>query len=379
MSTTPQEPLESLNVPVDLGDRSYDIKIGPGVLKDAASHILPYLNRNKAAIVTDENVAAAHLAGLEDVLRASGIEIDTLVLPAGESTKSQQHLFEVTDFLLSAGIERNDIIIAFGGGVIGDLVGFAAAILRRGIDFIQIPTSLLAQVDSSVGGKTGINVSAGKNLIGAFHQPLLVLADTALLDTLPERELKAGYAEVAKYGLLGDAKFFSWLEQNAPSLFAGDMQARMRAIETSCQAKASIVERDEKEGSVRALLNLGHTFGHSLEAATGYSSRLLHGEGVAIGTCMAFRFSERLGICELGRSDRVVRHLSGLDMPTHVRDIPGPALDAEKLLETMYQDKKASGGKLVFILARDIGDTYVAKDISPDDVLAFLKDELAAA
>ena len=371
--------MDALDVPVELGERSYRIKIGPGLLKEAAGLISPMLARPKTAIVTDENVAAAHLDALVTELRAGGIEVDTKILPAGEGTKSPNHLFEVTDFLLEAGIERDDVIIALGGGVIGDLAGFAAAILRRGVNFIQIPTSLLAQVDSSVGGKTGINAKAGKNLIGAFHQPILVLIDTALLDTLPERELKAGYAEVAKYGLLGDSEFFSWLESNADALFAGDMQARMRAVETSCRAKADVVARDEREGSVRALLNLGHTFGHALEAATGYSSRLLHGEGVAIGMAMAFRFSERLGICPPGRAERVAQHLKSAGLPVHVSSIPGGSLDPDFLLSAMYPDKKASGGKLVFILARDIGDTYVAKDISPEDVLAFLKDELAAA
>ncbi len=370
---------DALDVPVALGDRSYGIKIGPGLLEHAAELISPHLSRPRTAIVTDENVAAAHLGALEEKLREAGIAVETKVLPAGEATKSQQHLFEVTDFLLEAGIERNDVIIAFGGGVIGDLAGFAAAILRRGVNFIQIPTSLLAQVDSSVGGKTGINAKAGKNLIGAFHQPVLVLIDTALLDSLPSRELKAGYAEVAKYGLLGDAGFFAWLEDNAGALLAGDMQARMRAIETSCRAKADVVARDEREGSVRALLNLGHTFGHALEAATGYSDRLLHGEGVAIGMAMAFRFSERLGYCPAGRAERVAKHLKSAGLPVHISSIPGDKLDADYLLSAMYQDKKATGGKLVFVLARDIGDTYVAQDVSPEDVLTFLKDELAAA
>ncbi|MEM1201094.1 MAG: 3-dehydroquinate synthase [Pseudomonadota bacterium] len=372
-------PSDQLVVPVDLGERSYEIAIGPGLLRDAGKLINGHLPRKKTAIVTDENVAGAHLADLLASLEAEGIEADVLTLPAGESTKSQAHLFEVTDFLLEAGVERNDVIIALGGGVIGDLAGFAAAILRRGVNFIQVPTSLLAQVDSSLGGKTGINASAGKNLIGAFHQPVLVLADTAVLDSLPLRELKAGYAEVAKYGLLGDAEFFSWLEENSASLFQGDMQTRMRAVETSCRAKADIVAKDEREGSVRALLNLGHTFGHALEAATGYSDRLLHGEGVAIGMAMAYRFSERLGVCKPGCAERAERHLRSVELPTHVRDIPGAPLEAQTLLAAMYQDKKASGGKLVFILARDIGDTYVAHDVSPDDVLAFLEDELAAA
>lgn len=378
--TKPQtERLDQLVVPVDLGERSYEIAIGPGLLREAGELIKGHLPRKKTAIVTDENVAKAHLEQLVASLDAEGIESTTLTLPPGEGTKSQAHLFEVTDFLLNAGIERNDVIIAFGGGVIGDLAGFAAAILRRGVNFVQVPTSLLAQVDSSVGGKTGINASAGKNLIGAFHQPVLVLADTAVLDSLPERQLKAGYAEVAKYGLLGDAQFFEWLENNSVSLFAGDMQTRMRAVETSCRAKAAIVAEDEREGSVRALLNLGHTFGHALEAVTGYSDRLLHGEGVSIGMAMAYRFSERRGICKPGCAERAEKHLQAVGLPTHVRDIPGPAPQAEAMLAAMYQDKKASGGKLVFILARDIGDTYVARDVSPDDVLAFLEDELAAA
>lgn len=379
MTASSTERADQLIVPVDLGERSYEIAIGPGLLRDAGKVIAGHLPRKKTAIVTDQNVADAHLADFTKSLDAEGIEAAVLTLPPGEGTKAQAYLFEVTDFLLEAGIERNDVIIAFGGGVIGDLAGFAAAILRRGVNFIQVPTSLLAQVDSSVGGKTGINASAGKNLIGAFHQPVLVLADTAVLDSLPERELKAGYAEVAKYGLLGDAEFFSWLEQNSPALFAGDMQARMRAVETSCRAKADIVAKDEREGSVRALLNLGHTFGHALEAATGYSDRLLHGEGVAIGMAMAFRFSERMGVCKGGCAERVERHLRSVGLPTHVRDIPGAPLEAKTLLTAMYQDKKATGGKLVFILARDIGDTYVAHDVSPDDVLAFLEDELAAA
>ena len=280
--------------------------------------------------------------------------------------------------LLAAGVERADQIIAFGGGVIGDLAGFAAAILRRGIDFIQMPTSLLAQVDSSVGGKTGINSPLGKNLIGAFHQPRMVIADTALLDTLPPRELAAGYAEVAKYGLLGDASFFSWLEQNAAGIFEGSLQARMKAIETSCQAKARVVAEDEKEGGVRALLNLGHTFGHALEAATGYSDRLLHGEGVSLGMVLAFRFSEHLGKCPTGRAERVRKHLKSVGLPVDLGEIPGELPGAETLLDIMHQDKKAQLGKLTFILARDIGDTYIARDVDKTTVLDFLKQELPA-
>ncbi len=287
-------------VAVALGNRSYDIHIGEGLLNEAGRIIRPLLKRPLAAIVTDANVAQHHLARLEASLAASGIAAKAIILPAGEKTKSFSRLAETCDALLAAGIERRDKVIALGGGVIGDLTGFAAAILRRGVDFIQIPTSLLAQVDSSVGGKTGINSAHGKNLIGAFHQPVAVIADTSLLDTLPKRELAAGYAEVAKYGLLGDAPFFEWLEGAAPAILRGDSQARIHAIRKCCEAKAKIVAEDETETGVRALLNLGHTFGHALEAATGYSGRLLHGEGVAIGMVQAFRFSERQKLCAAG-------------------------------------------------------------------------------
>ena len=284
-------------VPVSLGDRSYDIHIGEGILARAGDIVAPFMKRPMTAIVTDENVAAAHLATLERALASRGIRSTAIVMPPGEATKSYKHLAELCDRLLVAGIERRDRIIAFGGGVIGDLAGFAAAILRRGVDFIQIPTTLLSQVNSSVGGKTGINSPHGKNLIGAFHQPLAVITDIALLDTLPRRELAAGYAEVAKYGLLGDAGFFEWLEGAAPAIMRGDTQARIHAIRKSCEAKAQIVAEDETETGVRALLNLGHTFGHALESATGYSQRLLHGEGVSIGMVQAFRFSERQKLC----------------------------------------------------------------------------------
>ncbi|MCX7346920.1 MAG: 3-dehydroquinate synthase, partial [Alphaproteobacteria bacterium] len=269
-----------------------------------------------------------------------------------------------------------DRIVALGGGVIGDLAGFAAAILRRGVDFIQIPTSLLAQVDSSVGGKTGINSIHGKNLIGAFHQPVAVITDIGLLDTLPRRELAAGYAEVAKYGLLGDASFFDWLESSADLVMRGDRQARIHAIRRSCEAKAAIVAEDETETGVRALLNLGHTFGHALEAATGYSARLLHGEGVAIGMVQAFRFSESLGLCAAGTGDRVARHLRSVGLPVHASDIPGDLPPPEVLVEVMRQDKKAQGGKLTFILVRGIGEAFIARDIADADVIAFLKGDL---
>ena len=362
-------------VAVDLGARSYDIAIGAGLLAQAGRRIKPFLKRPVTAIVTDSNVAARHLDSLQQSLAEAGISATAIVLPPGESTKSYRHLAETCDGLLAAGIERRDLIIALGGGVIGDLAGFAASVLRRGVDFIQIPTTLLAQVDSSVGGKTGINSAHGKNLIGSFHQPRAVLIDIALLDTLPARELAAGYAEVAKYGLLGDTDFFTWLEANAPSLFAGDAQSRIKAITRSCEMKARIVAEDETETGVRALLNLGHTFGHALEAATGYTSRLLHGEAVSIGMAQAFRFSERTGLCAKGTAARVEKHLRSVNLPTRLSDIPGELPGPAKLLEIMRQDKKAVSGKLTFILVRGIGEAFITRDVEEKDVLAFLAEE----
>ncbi len=362
-------------VAVDLGARSYDIAIGAGLLAQAGRRIKPFLKRPVTAIVTDSNVAARHLGSLQQSLAEAGISATAIVLPPGESTKSYRHLAETCDGLLAAGIERRDLIIALGGGVIGDLAGFAASVLRRGVDFIQIPTTLLAQVDSSVGGKTGINSAHGKNLIGSFHQPRAVLIDIALLDTLPARELAAGYAEVAKYGLLGDTDFFTWLEANAPSLFAGDAQSRIKAITRSCEMKARIVAEDETETGVRALLNLGHTFGHALEAATGYTSRLLHGEAVSIGMAQAFRFSERSGLCAKGTAARVEKHLRSVNLPTRLSDIPGELPGPAKLLEIMRQDKKAVSGKLTFILVRGIGEAFITRDVEEKDVLAFLAEE----
>lgn len=365
-------------VGVALGHRSYDIHIGEGLLDEAGRIIRPLLNRPLAAIVTDQNVARHHLARLEAALAAEGIATQAIVLPPGEKTKSFTNLAKTCDELLAIGIERRDKVIAFGGGVIGDLTGFAAAILRRGVDFIQIPTSLLAQVDSSVGGKTGINTAHGKNLIGAFHQPVCVIADTSLLDTLPSRELAAGHAEVAKYGLLGDAPFFEWLEGAAPAILRGDSQARIHAIRKSCEAKARIVATDETETGVRALLNLGHTFGHALEAATGYSDRLLHGEGVAIGMVQAFRFSERQKLCAPGTAERVARHLKDAGLPVHVSQIAGTLPPPEDLVAIMRQDKKAVGGKLTFILARAIGDCFIARDVAETSVIDFLKEDIKA-
>lgn len=366
----------SESVPVSLGDRSYDISIGEGLLARAGGIVAPLLRRPMTAIVTDSNVAAAHLATLERALAAHGIRSTAIIMPPGEATKSYQHLAELCDRLLAAGIERRDRIIAFGGGVIGDLAGFAAAILRRGVDFIQIPTTLLSQVDSSVGGKTGINSPHGKNLIGAFHQPLAVITDISLLNTLPKRELASGYAEVAKYGLLGDKGFFEWLEAAAPTIMRGDAQARIHAIKRSCEAKARIVAEDETETGVRALLNLGHTFGHALESATNYSQRLLHGEGVSIGMVQAFRFSERLKLCAPGTSERVALHLKGVGLPTHVSEIPGDLPPAATLLDMMRQDKKAQGGKLTFILVKGVGEAFIAKDVPDHDVLDFLTEDL---
>ena len=362
-------------VPVALGRRSYDIVIGEGLLAEAGQRIKALLRRPLTAIVTDENVARHHLGTLRAALAAQGIKAREIILPAGEKTKSFTHLADVCDGLLAGGIERSDAVIAFGGGVIGDLTGFAAAILRRGVNYIQIPTTLLSQVDSSVGGKTGINSQFGKNLIGAFHQPIAVLADIHLLDTLPKRELAAGYAEVAKYGLLGDASFFEWLE--APAILRGDTQARIHAIRRSCQMKAEIVAEDETETGVRALLNLGHTFGHALEAATGYSQRLLHGEGVAIGMAQAFRFSERRGLCPQGSAARVAKHLQSAGLPVHPSQIPGELPPGARLVEIMRQDKKAQAGALTFILAHDIGKAFVARDVPGADVEAFLTEDMA--
>jgi 3-dehydroquinate synthase len=363
-------------VSVNLGNRTYDIHIGENLLQEAGRHIAPLLNRPFIAIVTDENVARHHLKTLEASLTVAGIRSAAIILPPGEKTKSFAALADLCEQLLAAGVERRDKIIALGGGVIGDLTGFAAAILRRGVEFIQIPTTLLAQVDSSVGGKTGINSAHGKNLIGAFLQPIKVLADTSLLETLPRRELAAGYAEVAKYGLLGDPSFFEWLEANAEILLRGDAQARAYAIHRSCSAKANIVAEDETEQGVRALLNLGHTFGHALEAATGYSNRLLHGEGVAIGMVQAIRFSERLKHCKPGTADRVARHLKAVGLPTHVNDIEGPLPSIAELVNIMKQDKKAQNGELTFVLARAIGDAFIAKKVPDSAVADFLAEDL---
>ena len=365
-------------VHVDLGDRSYDIEIGPNLLPIAGELIAPFLKRPRAWVVTDDSVGPLHLENLTQGLNASGIDIAHLTLPAGESTKSWPYLTQTVEWLLEQKVERRDIVIALGGGVIGDLVGFAAAILRRGVRFVQIPTSLLAQVDSSVGGKTGMNSTHGKNLIGAFHQPTLVLADVNVLGTLTERDFLAGYGEVVKYGLLGDAAFFDWLEANAPAMAAGDQALRIEAVRHSCQMKADIVSRDETEQGERALLNLGHTFCHALEAATNYSDRLLHGEGVAIGCALAFEVSARSGLCSQESPSRVRAHLKEMGMKTDLADIEGALPDAAGLIDLMSQDKKVQDGTINFIMARDIGQAFVTSDVDAEIVKSVLNDALAA-
>jgi 3-dehydroquinate synthase len=362
-------------VPVALGARSYEVRIGQGLIDRAGAEIAFLLKRKKAAIITDDTVAARHLHELTAALRAEGIVSTALTIPPGESSKGWQQYARVSEWLLEQKIERRDIVIAFGGGVVGDLVGFAAATLRRGVRFVQIPTTLLAQVDSSVGGKTGINSAQGKNLIGAFHQPSLVLADIDVLKTLPPRDFLAGYGEVVKYGLLGDAAFFDWLEGNAPSL-ATDATNRQYAVRRSVEMKAGIVSRDETEEGERALLNLGHTFCHALEKATGYSSRLLHGEGVAIGCALAFELSQRLGLCSQEAPSRVRAHLRAMGMKVDLSDIPGDLPGAEALVALMGQDKKVVDGKLRFILARGIGEAFVAEDVPPALVADLLTDAL---
>ncbi len=364
-------------VHVALGERSYDILIGDHLLSDAAKWIEPHLKNSRVWIVTDELVADLHLAKLEKSLKKSGISCHSLALPAGEKTKSWVELERVVEWLIAEKVERDDVVIAFGGGVIGDLAGFAAAILRRGVEFVQIPTSLLSQVDSSVGGKTGINSPLGKNLIGAFHQPKLVLADVALLASLSEREFLAGYGEVAKYGLLGDEQFFNWLEMNGPALKSGDVDARIYAVKRSCEMKSEIVARDEKERGDRALLNLGHTFGHALEAATGYSDRLLHGEGVSIGCALAFETSQRLGHCSQEAPSRVREHFAEMGMSVDLSDIPGKLPDVDGLIGLMSQDKKVRSGEIVFIMANEIGNTFVARDVDLEVVRSVLGNALA--
>ncbi|MEE1610630.1 3-dehydroquinate synthase [Microvirga sp. CF3016] len=364
-----------ITVPVPLGDRAYDILVGRGLIETAGSRIAR-LSARAAAIVTDEHVGPLYTAALAKSLEAQGLRASVITLPPGEATKSYASLEQVCDAVLAAKIERGDLVVALGGGVIGDLAGFAAAIVRRGVRFVQVPTTLLSQVDSSVGGKTGINSRHGKNLVGAFHQPSLVLADTALLDTLPVREMRAGYAEVAKYGLIGDARFFAWCEANWQGIFEGGPE-RDQAVAQSCRAKAAVVVRDEHENGDRALLNLGHTFGHALERITRYdSARLVHGEGVAIGLCQAFRFSASLGLCPTEDAQRVEAHLLAVGLPTRLAHVPGGCGTVDELIDAMAQDKKVKGGALTFILARGIGQSFIAPGIEADKVRVFLDSEI---
>ncbi|MCA2409837.1 3-dehydroquinate synthase [Rhizobium leguminosarum bv. viciae 248] len=364
-------------VHVPLGERAYDILIGPGLIARAGAEIASRLKGRKAAVVTDENVAPLYLKALVASLDEAGIASAEVVLPSGEKTKSFEHLMTACDKVLEARVERNDYVIALGGGVIGDLSGFAAGIVRRGVRFVQVPTSLLSQVDSSVGGKTGINSRHGKNLIGVFHQPDLVLADTDVLNSLSAREFRAGYAEVAKYGLIDKPDFFAWLEANWKAVFTGG-SARIEAIAASCQAKADVVVADERENGQRALLNLGHTFGHALEAATAYdSSRLVHGEGVSIGMVLAHEFSARMNLASTDDARRVERHLKEVGLPTRMSDIPGDLPPAETLMDAIAQDKKVKSGKLTFILTRGIGQSFVADDVPASEVISFLREKHA--
>lgn len=367
---------EPVDVRVALGDRAYDIAVGRGVLASLGARVAALRPGARCAIVTDETVAQHHLSAAEASLTKSGISHSRVVVAPGEGSKSYSVFETVCERLIAARVERSDLLVALGGGVIGDLAGFAASAIRRGLDFVQVPTTLLAQVDSSVGGKTGINSRHGKNLVGAFHQPVLVLADTAILDTLPARQMRAGYAEVAKYGLIGDAAFFAWLEQNWQEIFSGG-PGREYAVIRSCQMKADIVARDERESGDRALLNLGHTFGHALEAAAGFSDRLLHGEAVAIGMSLAFEFSAKQGLLSAAEAKRVQRHLAAVGLPTRIADMPSPLPDVDTLMELIAQDKKVKRSRLTFILARSIGQSFIASDIKPDDVRSFLTENLS--
>jgi 3-dehydroquinate synthase len=367
---------DPVTVEVALDARSYNIVIGRGQLMSLGQRISALRPGAKVAIVTDETVARLHLAATIQTLEGAGTASSSITVRPGEGSKSFQVLENVCEGLLAARVERGDLVVALGGGVIGDLAGFAAAIVRRGLDYVQVPTTLLAQVDSSVGGKTAIDSRYGKNLIGAFHQPVLVISDTALLDTLPLREFRAGYAELAKYGLISDAEFFGWLEHNWRQVFDG-APAREHAVAVSCRSKAAIVTRDERELGERALLNLGHTFGHALEAAAGFSDRLLHGEAVAVGMVLAFAFSARRGLLPAADVERVAQHLADIGLPTEISSIPGKAPTADQLIDLMGQDKKVRRGNLSLILARGIGASFVASDVQASEIRAFLEEQLS--
>ena len=364
---------------VDLGERAYDIVVGPGLLAGAGARMRRAMPGNRAVIVTDETVAGLHLATLSDALKAADIEVDAIVLPAGEPTKDFTHLEGLVGTLLDRKVERTTTLVALGGGMIGDITGFVAAITLRGLPFAQVPTTLLAQVDSSVGGKTGINTSHGKNLVGAFYQPRLVLADTDVLNTLPKRELLAGYAEVVKYGLINDPGFFDWLVDHGAAVIAGDAAARAHAVLTSCAAKAGVVAADEREAGLRALLNLGHTFGHALEAEAGYGDKLLHGEAVAIGTIMAFDLSVRMGLCPAHELARVSAHFTAIGLPTGLAGLTAPGWTADRLIGHMAQDKKVSDGRVAFVLTRGIGQAFITQDVDETALTAVLEDALTTA
>ena len=365
----------SRSVSVGLGARAYEVAIGPGLLAEAGARIAPLAGRGRLAVVSDETVWGLHGAPLTAALERAGLQAFPIVVAPGEQTKSFEGLAEVIDQLLALELDRGDLVCAFGGGVVGDLAGFAAAIYKRGIDFVQIPTTLLAQVDSSVGGKTAIDTPRGKNLVGAFHQPRLVLADLDMLSTLSDREMRAGYAEVIKYGLLGDFGFFEWLEANGSRVLAREADALADAVARSVEMKAEIVAEDEKEQGRRALLNLGHTFGHALEAETGYGEALLHGEAVAAGQALAFRFSAAQGLCARQDARRAAAAIAAAGLPTRMDEIPGAPFDAARLVRHMAQDKKAEAGRLTFILARALGDSFVAKDVEAEAVRRFLISE----
>jgi 3-dehydroquinate synthase len=359
---------------VELGERGYDILIGPRLIEQAGSHILPLMRRRQAVIITDETVARHHLAPLRASLAAHDIAQHAIVLPPGEGTKDLAHFGRLVDDVLACGIERGTMLVALGGGVVGDIAGFAAATLLRGIDFVQIPTTVLAQVDSSVGGKTAINTAAGKNLLGAFYQPRLVLADTTSLATLARREVRAGYGEIAKYGLIRDAAFFEWLEAEGRAVCDLEPAALTHAVMVSCRMKAAIVAADERETGDRALLNFGHTFGHALEAETGFGDRLLHGEAVALGMVLAFDFAVRLGLASGQDAHRVRRHLEAAGLPTELAALGLAGNAADKLLAHMGKDKKVRDGRITLILPRQIGDAFVTRDASADQLREFLSE-----
>jgi 3-dehydroquinate synthase len=365
----------SRKITVGLGQRSYDVRVGPGLIDGAGEAMAPLLKRRRTAVVSDATVWGLHGARLSAALERAGIAVSPVIVAPGEQTKSFEGLADVTERLLALELDRGDVVTAFGGGVVGDLAGFAAAIYKRGIDFVQIPTTLLAQVDSSVGGKTAIDTPRGKNLVGAFHQPRLVLADLDVLATLPDREMRAGYAEVVKYGLLGDFAFFEWLEVNAGAVLAREPAALAEAVARSVEMKAEIVAEDETEQGRRALLNLGHTFGHALEAETGYGAALLHGEAVAAGMALAFRFSAASGLCQSQEATRATAAIAAAGLPTTLADVARTPFDAQRLVGHMAQDKKAEGGNLTFVLLHGLGDAFVAKDVDAAAITAFLKSE----